>query len=131
MKSMFCLQRFQIKIRFLVTYYNQEQYVRDSFESIFALDIPCDFEVLVGDDGSTDETLNQVEKFQEKYPNKIKVFQMPREQDKTYNPIHRVAANRLNLVKKASGNYLLFLDGDDFYCNKIFLLDAIEQLSKN
>ena len=64
------------KISFLVTYYNQEKFVKDSLESIFALDIHCDFEVLVGDDGSTDETLNQVEKFQEKYPNKIKVFQI-------------------------------------------------------
>ena len=46
------------KISFLVTYYNQAQYVSQSLESILAIDFPddCLYEILVGDDGSNDGT---------------------------------------------------------------------------
>lgn len=52
-----------MKISFCITYYNQEQYVKDSIKSILSLEIPIDFEVLIGDDGSSDGTLNKIEAF--------------------------------------------------------------------
>lgn len=46
-----------MKISFLVTYYNQVDFVQQSLESILALDIPCEYEILVGDDGLTDGSI--------------------------------------------------------------------------
>ena len=48
------------KITFCITYYNQQEFVAQSIESILALDKPCDFEILIGDDGSTDNTIEKV-----------------------------------------------------------------------
>ena len=75
------------KISFLVTYYNQAQYVSQSLESILAIDFPddCLYEILVGVDGSNDGTQAAVQKYVEKYPGKIKLFEMPREQNIKYN----------------------------------------------
>ena len=52
-----------MKVSFLVTYYNQKEYVKQSMESILAIDKPCDWEILVGDDGSTDGTIEGVNEY--------------------------------------------------------------------
>ncbi len=52
-----------MKISFLVTYYNQAQYVKDSLDSILAINKNYDWELLVGDDGSTDETVSIVNEY--------------------------------------------------------------------
>lgn len=118
-----------MKISFCVTYYNQESFVEKSLSSIFSMDIPCDFEILVGDDGSSDNTLSEVQKFIDKYPNKIKVFVQDRTE--TQKTINRASANRLNIAKQAVGNYIIFLDGDDYYCDNTFITRALTILKNN
>lgn len=120
-----------MKITFCITYYNQQEFVAKSIESILAIDKPCDFEILIGDDGSTDNTIEKVKEFQNLYPDKIKLFVMPRNNNINYNPIYRVAQNRLNLAEHSSGDFIMFLDGDDYYCDKTFIKEAMEQFKKN
>ena len=67
-----------MKVSFLVTYYNQKEYVKQSMESILAIDKPCDWEILVGDDGSTDGTIEVVNEYIKQYPSQIKLYIMPR-----------------------------------------------------
>ena len=52
-----------MKVSFLVTYYNQREYVKQSMDSILAIDKPCDWEILVGDDGSSDGTIEEVNRY--------------------------------------------------------------------
>ena len=47
----------------LVTFYNQEKYVDRALESIFSQQCNFSFNVLIGDDGSTDSTLAKVDKW--------------------------------------------------------------------
>ncbi len=121
------------KISFLVTYYNQEQYVSQSLDSILAINFPsnCEYEILVGDDGSSDKTIDKVKNYIEKYPDKIKLFVMPREKDKKYNSILRASANRLNLLANASGDYFCILDGDDWYCDKNWIFSALNVMEND
>jgi len=114
-----------MRVSFLVTYYNQEQYVRQSMESILAIDKPCEWEILVGDDGSTDGTIQAVEEYVKKYPNHIKLFVMPREDNKKYESLKRVSENRLNLLEHAEGDFFCTLDGDDYYCDTGFIEDSL------
>ena len=117
------------KVSFCVTYYNQESFVEKSLNSIFSMEIPCDFEVIVGDDGSSDNTLSEVQKFIDRYPNKIKVFMQDR--IATEKTINRASSNRFNIAKQATGNYVMFLDGDDYYCDKTFIKKALTILNNN
>lgn len=121
------------KISFLVTYYNQEQYVSQSLDSILAIDFPsgCEYEILVGDDGSSDKTVDEVKKYIEKYSDRIKLFVMPREKDIKYNSILRASANRLNLLDNASGDYFCILDGDDWYCDKEWISSALNVMEND
>ena len=115
-----------MKISFLVTYYNQASYVKKSLDSILAIEKPCDWEILIGDDGSTDETVSIVQEYINKYPDNIKLFVMPREQEKKYYPVLRASANRINLIEHCTGDYFCILDGDDSYCDTRFVKDALE-----
>ena len=62
-----------MKVSFLVTYYNQEAYVRKSLDSLLDIEKPEEWEILVGDDGSSDDTVNVVMEYIRKYPDCIKV----------------------------------------------------------
>lgn len=114
-----------------VTYYNQEKYVSRSLDSIFAQNLKSDFEVLIGDDGSQDGTVKVVEEYQKKYPDKLKLYIMPREPESNYLSVERASLNRLNLLQNASGNYICFLDGDDSYCDYSFMQAAIDDLDQD
>lgn len=120
-----------MKVSFLVTYYNQEQYVRQSLDSILAIKMPCDWEILVGDDGSNDGTTAIVREYMERYPDQISLYVMPRAPQKTYSSVLRASANRLNLLEKATGDFFCTLDGDDWYCDTEFLVDALAVFVEN
>lgn len=120
-----------MKISFLVTYYNQEQYVRTSMDSLLAIEKPAEWEIIVGDDGSNDGTVEIVNEYIRKDPEHIKLYVMPREADKKYDTIKRASANRLNILEHCSGDCFCTLDGDDFYFDTKFVLEAINVLKHN
>lgn len=104
-----------MKLSVLVTFYNQEDYVNHALESVFMQKVNFDFEVLIGEDSSSDRTMEKLLIWKEKYPNNITVYTMPREKDVKYTSDVRASRNRLNLLKYVKGEYFIFLDGDDFY----------------
>ena len=119
-----------MKISFLVTYYNQKEFVKKSLDSILAIEKPCDWEIIVGDDGSTDGTIDIVNEYIKLYPDKIRLYIMPRENGKKYDSVKRASANRLNILEKSDGDFYCTIDGDDYYCDSSFVVDAIDVFSK-
>lgn len=120
-----------MKVSFLVTYYNQARFVEKSLNSILSQKLEYDYEILVVDDGSSDNTQDIVKSFVEKYPERIKLFVMPRDSEKSYNSILRVSEARIFLLKQAQGTYFLTLDGDDWYCDDTFVQQGIDILEKD
>lgn len=117
-----------MKISFLVTYYQQERFVRDSLESILALKKPPEWEILIGDDGSSDGTVALAEAFRQKDPEHIRIFVMDRDPSRKYNPVERASMNRLNLIRHMTGDCYCLMDGDDFYSDADFILPAVALL---
>ena len=103
------------KLDVLITFYNQEQYVDIALKSVFDQKCNFDFRVLIGDDGSNDNTIINIEKWMEKYPEKIFVFRMDRDAGKKYIGGFRASQNRLNLLHQVKAPYFIFLDGDDYF----------------
>ena len=105
----------KIKISILITTYNTEKYIDDTLTSVFGQKLDYNYEVLVGDDGSQDGTVEIIQKWIKKFPEVIRLYIMPRDSKCRYNAVFRASQNRLNLVKYACGEYITFLDGDDVY----------------
>lgn len=121
----------EMKISFLVTYYNQEKYVKQSLESILAIEKPDEWEILIGDDASTDGTCQEVQKYVEQDSKHIKLFRRTDEDKKGLTKLHMGPMNRLSLLEKASGDYFVTLDGDDWYSDKAFVREAIAIMEEN
>lgn len=91
------------KISFIIIAYNIEKYIEKCIDSILR-QITDDVEIIVVDDGSTDNTYDLINK---KYigNNKIKIFHQA---NKGAN-----AARQFGL-KKSNSEYVIFIDGDDW-----------------
>lgn len=117
-------------ISFLVIFYNQQDYVENALNHILNIQIPKGFEreILIGDDGSTDNTQKIIQNYLKKYK-EMQLFIMPR--NKTTDPSKRSGENRLNLLKHAKGIYFCISDGDDYYSNNQWILKAISILNND
>lgn len=120
-----------MKVSFLVTYYNQKEYVAQSLDSILRIEKPCDWEILVGDDGSSDGTIDVVQEYIDRYPDNISLYVMDREPGKKYEVVRRASANRLNLTGRMTGDFFCILDGDDRYCDTGFLCRALDLFAQD
>ena len=97
-----------IKHTILMVTYNQEDYIRVGLDSILNQDV-LPFEIIIGDDCSTDNTRKIILEYKEKFPNIIKpVFH---EKNLGIN-------QNLNYIienVKIEGDMVHYLDGDDFF----------------
>ena len=103
-----------IKVSIMITCYNCEACIDNAINSVIVQDMPFEWELLIGDDGSRDNTVSHVNEWINKYPNNIKLFILPRDINEKKDGT-RAAKNRANLLEKAKGEYLIFLDGDDCF----------------
>ena len=101
-----------MKLSILLTSYNCEKYIDDAIKSVFNQDMPFEWELLIGDDGSDDATLDIVHKWINKYPLIIKLFTNTRDGVSKKSGV-RASRNRARLLEQCSGEYISFLDGDD------------------
>ena len=106
-----------VKISAVLPAYNVEKYLGQCIESIINQNIEC--EIIIVNDGSTDNTLSVAESYKEKYPF-IKVFSQE-------NCGQSTARNRG--IENATGEYLLLLDSDDYLCPDVLnnLYDLCKQ----
>lgn len=95
------------KVSVCVVTYNQEKYIGKCLQSIVDQETDFAFEVIVGDDCSTDRTRSIVESFAERYPGIVR----PLFHEKNLGP----TKNYLSVHNQAKGLYVAHLDGDD-YC---------------
>ncbi|MBR0039368.1 MAG: glycosyltransferase family 2 protein [Lachnospiraceae bacterium] len=89
-----------------VAAYNVEKYIKNTLDSILNTELYSKFEVLVIDDGSTDNTYNVVKKYEEMYPDSFKTIH---KENGGYGSTVNYS------IKHAVGKYFKLLDGDDWY----------------
>ena len=90
-------------ISIIVPAYNIETYVGRTLDSLLAQTYP-NIQIIVVNDGSTDNTKQVLDDYATKHPEKIKVFHIEN---------GGVTNARLTGVKKATGQWIGFCDGDD------------------
>lgn len=96
----------KVKVSVCVVTYNHEKYIRQCLQSLMDQNTNFIFEVIVGDDASTDGTRLIIEEFVVIYPEIIK-------------PIYRLinigsVANYMGTHDMAIGDYVAHMDGDDY-----------------
>ncbi|MDD3012978.1 MAG: glycosyltransferase family 2 protein [Candidatus Gastranaerophilales bacterium] len=106
----------------IIPVYNAEKFLSEAVES--AINLPEVKEILLIEDNSKDNSLKICKELTEKYPEKIKLYQ---HKDKKN---HGAGASRNIGLKNATGDYIAFLDADDFYLPHRFR-ETFEIFEKN
>ena len=105
----------QPRFSVIVPLYNKAPYVRHALESVVAQTFR-DFEVIVVDDGSTDNSLAVVKEFVERIDDRWTILSQVNA---------GVAVARNNGVVASKGEYICFLDADDWWEK-----DMLEEMDK-
>jgi len=87
--------------------YNHREYIHQSVESILSQQVNFPFELVIGEDFSTDGTREMVFKLQKKYPERIRLVS-----SESNVGAHR---NAVRTEQACRGKYVAFCEGDDFW----------------
>ncbi|AGK70482.1 glycosyltransferase [Streptococcus cristatus] len=112
-----------MKFSIVVAAYNVAEYLNECVDSIANQDFDAsNFEVILIDDGSTDQKTSKIcDDLSDKY-SVVKVIHQENQ---------GLSSARNTGIKNSQGEYILFVDGDDFWSNKDFLSNLSVQLKKN
>ena len=109
-----------MKFSFLIPVFNKEKYLENCFNSILRQNYD-NYEVIIIDDCSTDNSVSIINKYVEKYDN-FKLYK---------NGVNKkISYNRNKLIDLATGDYLIFLDADDYISNSL-LEDLLPYCNQN
>ena len=100
---------YPVMLSILVPTYNHERYIKKCLYSIFNQKISCSYEILVGEDYSTDNTRKMLEEIESEGHPYLTVF---------YRKENMHASQYTNsnyLRDRACGKYLIYLEGDDYW----------------
>lgn len=112
--------------------YNQASYLEETLKSIISQKTNFSFEVIIGDDFSTDNSLEIINNTIETNNNeKIKFILLDRVKDDNYK-LKRIKLGRLynftDILSKCEGKYIALLDGDDYWTDPLKLQKQVDLL---
>lgn len=115
-----------MKVSVCVPTYNHEPYIVQMLEGALQQKTTFPFEIVVGDDGSTDGSPAIIQEYANKYPDQIRAFVHPH----NLGPQHpREFAGRNNvlfLLKACQGQYVALCEGDDYWTDPYKLQKQVE-----
>jgi glycosyltransferase involved in cell wall biosynthesis len=92
----------------VITFLNAEKFIEEAIESVFAQTYD-NWELLLVDDGSTDDSTQIALQYTQQYPEKVRYLEHPGHQNLG------ISASRNVGISQAKGMYIGFLDADDVW----------------
>src|SRR5690554_1097917 len=113
--------------------YNHENYIEQALRGIDMQITDFEFEVVIGDDFSTDGNLEKIKSF--KFLNKnITVNLLNRVEGDSYSLLRRKNGrlhNFIDILNNCKGKYIALLDGDDYWTDPLKLQKQVDFLEAN
>jgi glycosyltransferase involved in cell wall biosynthesis len=108
------------KISVLMITYNHAPFIRQALDSVFAQTTDFSYEVVIGDDASTDGTGTILAEYAGNYPERIRLL------SRTANL--GMNANFAATLEACQGEYVALLEGDDYWIGSKKLMQQAEFL---
>lgn len=99
----------EILFSLIITTYNHEQYIGQALESVLSQKTEYKYEIIIGEDCSTDKTRSVIKKYQKRYPEIIRPVYHKNNMGGTKKSYYAIG--------RARGRYIAFMDGDDLWCD--------------
>lgn len=105
--------------------YNHEKFISQALDSILMQKTKYTYEILVGEDCSTDGTRNILKEYEKKYPGKFQMFYREK------NMYGQVPNNANDLRNRCKGKYIIALEGDDYWMDEYKIEKQIRFLEEH
>jgi glycosyltransferase involved in cell wall biosynthesis len=112
-----------MKVSVMMITYNHERYIAKAIESVLMQQTDFDYELIIGEDCSTDGTRTIVRTYGKRYPERIRLL-LPE-----YNL--GAQSNLAATLNACRGEYIASLEGDDYWINPNKLQKQVDFLEKN
>lgn len=103
--------------------YNHVQYIRECIDSILMQETSFPYEILIGEDNSTDGTREIVLEYHKKYPETVKII--------TSDNNVGALENARRSILACKSKYFASCEGDDFWTDPLKLQKQVEFLENN
>lgn len=107
----------------LILTYNHGPFIAEAIESVVNQKTTFPFELIVGEDCSTDNTRSIVIEYKNKYPDLINLII-------SENNVGFLL-NEKRIIEASKGKYIAFLEGDDFWTDPLKLQKQVDYLEAN
>jgi len=112
-----------MKVSVLMITYNHEHFIAQALDSVLMQEVEFPYEIVVGEDCSTDATRSILLEYQKLYPDIIRLL-LP---EKNIGMI----PNFINTFKACNGEYIALLEGDDYWISDQKLQKQIDFLESH
>ena len=112
-----------VKVSVGILTYNHGVFIKRAVEHVLFQEVNFEYEIVIADDCSTDNTVSEVETIIRNYPGKIRLLKSTRNIG--------VYHNSLRLLRACDGDYVAMLDGDDWWSNSKKLQSQIDLLEEH
>lgn len=103
--------------------YNHEPFIRDCLDGFLMQKCNFDYEIVLGEDCSTDNSRGIILEYANKFPEKFKLLL----NDKNIG----AAQNQKIVFENCSGKYIAMCEGDDYWIDPLKLQKQVDFLEKN
>lgn len=113
----------EVLLSVVMTTYNHERYIASAIESVLRQQTDFRVEIVVGEDCSTDRTMNIVRDYERMYPECVRI--VTSEENVGWRENYR------RTIVAARGKYIALLDGDDYFTHRKKLQMQVDLLEAN
>ena len=117
------MKKYNKRASILMVTYNHQEFIAQAIDSVLMQEVDFEYEIVIGEDCSTDNTRQIVVDYQRKYPDKIRLL------------LHEVNLgaheNFIASYKACEGEYIALLEGDDYWISSDKLKKQVDFLDQN
>lgn len=103
--------------------YNQEKYIRQCLDAVLMQKVDFEYEIVVGDDASSDSTQDILREYAAKYPGKFVLLLGEKNEG--------ISMNYKKVLSACKGKYIALCEGDDFWTDAHKLQAQVDFLEKH
>jgi glycosyltransferase involved in cell wall biosynthesis len=111
------------KLSVVMITYNHAKYIEQAVNSVLLQDTNFDYEIIIGEDCSTDRTREILIEFQKRHPEKIKLVLHPENVG--------MISNFTFVLNRARGQYIALIEGDDYWTSPNKLQQQVDYMEAN
>lgn len=111
------------KVSVVMITYNHERFIEQAVRSVLMQKAEFNYDIVIGEDCSTDRTRDILLQLQRQYPDRIKLLLQPQNIG--------MLPNFVATLNQAEGEYIALLEGDDYWIDPYKLMKQVEFLKNN